>query len=226
MIIGNGLLASEFSDLENNNAIVIFASGVSNSLEETHSAFEREKNLIIDTIKNKKHSLFVYFSTCSITDKTVNKRPYVLHKLNMEKLIRNSSNNYLIIRLPNIVGKGGNENTIFNYLVNAIKNNQKISIWKNANRNILDIKDMGEIVRNVIKSGYKNTILNIANLNSYPVTDIVDKIENYLQKKANINLVEKGTTTTIELKEALPFIHALDKDFSINYIDELLRKYH
>ena len=226
MIIGNGLLASEFSDLENNNAIVIFASGVSNSLEETHSAFEREKNLIIDTIKNKKDSLFVYFSTCSITDKTVNKRPYVLHKLNMEKLIRNSSNNYLIIRLPNIVGKGGNENTIFNYLVNAIKNNQKISIWKNANRNILDIKDMGEIVRNVIKSGYKNTILNIANLNSYPVTDIVDKIENYLQKKANINLVEKGTTTTIELKEALPFIDALDKDFSINYIDELLRKYH
>ena len=85
---------------------------------------------------------------------------------------------------------------------------------------------MGEIVRNVIKSGYKNTILNIANLNSYLVTDIVDKIENYLQKKANINLVEKGTTTTIELKEALPFIHALDKDFSINYIDELLRKYH
>ena len=45
-------------------------------------------------------------------------------------------------------------------------------------------------------------------------------------KKANVTLIEKGTPITIDLKEALPFVQGLEKDFSINYIDELLRKYH
>ena len=85
---------------------------------------------------------------------------------------------------------------------------------------------MGEIVRNVIKSGHENTIMNIANPNSYPVIDIVTRIENYLQKKANVTLIEKGTPMNIEIKEALPYVHDLKKDFSINYIDEVLRKYH
>ena len=132
----------------------------------------------------------------------------------------------MIIRLSNIVGKGGNENTIINYLVNAIKNNSNIHLWKNASRNILDIEDMGKVVRDIIKSGTKNTVLNVANPNSYPVNLIVNRIENHLQKTANLTLVEKGSSISIELKETKPYIQNTGKDFSINYIDKLLRKYH
>jgi len=226
MIIGNGLLASEFSDLEEINSIVIFASGVSNSLETNNAEFKREEQLITKTINKYKNCLFVYFSTCSINDNTINQRPYVLHKLKMEDLIINSAENYLVLRLSHIVGKGGNENTIFNYLVNAIKNNSNIHLWKNASRNILDIEDMGKVVREIIKSGTKNTILNIANPNSYPVNEIVNRIEKYLQKTANLTMIEKGSHISIEINETMSYIQNLSKDFSINYIEELLRKYH
>ena len=57
MIIGSGLLASEFSDLEENNSIVIFASGVSNSLETNNAKFNREEQLITNTININKNSL-------------------------------------------------------------------------------------------------------------------------------------------------------------------------
>lgn len=226
MIIGSGLIASEFFDLEENNSIVIFASGVSNSLETKNEKFKREEQLITNTINKYNNSLFVYFSTCSINDNTINQRPYVLHKLKMEDLIINSAENYLIVRLSNIVGKGGNKNTLFNYLVNAIKDNSNIHLWKNASRNILDIEDMGKVVRDIIKSGTKNTILNIANPNSYPVNEIVVRIEKHLQKTANLTIIEKGSHISIEINKTMPYIENLSKDFSINYIDELLRKYH
>ena len=46
MIIGNGLLAKAFIEYKNNDEIVIFASGVSNSLEEKQSEFKRETDLL------------------------------------------------------------------------------------------------------------------------------------------------------------------------------------
>ncbi|MEJ2498930.1 MAG: hypothetical protein P8Y46_06430 [Sulfurovaceae bacterium] len=50
MIIGNGMLAHEFSDYKDDNDIIIFASGVSNSGETRESEFEREKELLTKTI--------------------------------------------------------------------------------------------------------------------------------------------------------------------------------
>ena len=44
MIVGKGLIASQFNDWWKDKDVVIFASGVSNSKEGKQSEYEREKN--------------------------------------------------------------------------------------------------------------------------------------------------------------------------------------
>ena len=93
MVIGNGLMAKSFSDYNNRNDIIVFASGVSNSTETRSSEFKREYNLVIDVLKRYPEFKFVYFSTCSIEDKSVEERPYVRHKLKLEDYIASHSKN-------------------------------------------------------------------------------------------------------------------------------------
>ena len=111
MIVGKGLIASQFNDWWKEKDVIIFASGVSNSKEVKQSAYQREKHLIKTFFSSEK--LFVYFSTCSIFDKTLKKSLYVKHKLEIEKLIKNNFTNYFILRLPNVIGKTKNQNTFF-----------------------------------------------------------------------------------------------------------------
>ena len=54
MIIGNGLIASAFAGYEYCKNLLIFASGVSNSLETHLEPYERERKLLEKTIKEKK----------------------------------------------------------------------------------------------------------------------------------------------------------------------------
>ena len=76
MIIGKGMIAKAFDLYKKNQDIVIFASGVSNSLEENIKCFEREEALLKKTILENKSATFVYFSTCSIMDQSVNQKKY------------------------------------------------------------------------------------------------------------------------------------------------------
>ena len=66
MVIGNGLLAKSFSKYKDDDQVIIFASGVSNSKEVNPEAFMREMDLL-RSITNK-DALLVYFSTCSVYD--------------------------------------------------------------------------------------------------------------------------------------------------------------
>lgn len=106
MIIGKGLIASQFYEVDRED-IIFFASGVSNSSETRKEEFYREQNLIEETIRLNSDKLFIYFSTCSIYDSSKYNSPYVLHKLHMEEVIKESAPKYLILRISNAVGKGG-----------------------------------------------------------------------------------------------------------------------
>ena len=61
MVIGNGLIASAFERYKNNDDIIIFASGVSNSQETSELAFNREINLMKRYLNLDKK--LIYFST-------------------------------------------------------------------------------------------------------------------------------------------------------------------
>lgn len=58
MIIGKGLIASQFLDEDRGN-IIFFASGVSNSSERDINQFRREQDLIENIIENSGDKLFI-----------------------------------------------------------------------------------------------------------------------------------------------------------------------
>src|SRR5690606_20766753 len=106
MIIGRGLIASIFTHYDQDD-LMIFASGVSNSLEVSAAEFEREKSLLINTLNTYSDKKIIYFSTCSICDPSKKESPYVLHKLAMEQLIEEHAESYIVLRIGNVVGHGG-----------------------------------------------------------------------------------------------------------------------
>jgi dTDP-4-dehydrorhamnose reductase len=57
----------------------------------------------------------VYFSTIQVNATENYSRPYVQHKIKMERLISNSFSNYIIIRTSNLVGN--NPGTQILYLI-------------------------------------------------------------------------------------------------------------
>lgn len=228
MVIGNGLMAKTFSDYNNRNDIIVFASGVSNSTETRSSEFKREYNLVIDVLKRYPEFKFVYFSTCSIEDKSVEERPYVRHKLKLEDYIASHSNDYLIFRISNVVGARGNVNTLMNYLVDCVKNSTEISLWKYAERNLIDVDDVKFIVDDIIASKLENSVINIASRNSLSVVNIVEEIESFLGVDAKVDLINKGNSLNIDTSLISLSLDKIEdiKGVGLQYISNLLKKYY
>ncbi|MBF0597488.1 NAD-dependent epimerase/dehydratase family protein [Faecalibacter rhinopitheci] len=222
MIIGKGLIALQFLDCDNDK-IIFFASGVSNSSETDKNQFLREENLIRETLKAHPHKLFIYFSTCSIYDSSKYNSAYVLHKLQMEEIIKEFATHYLILRISNAVGKGGNPNLLLNYLARSIKDNKVLTIHKNATRNLIDVEDIKNIVLKYIESDIHNKIINVAYTDNFKIPDIITAFQDILNIKANISIEDLGEHYSID-------VHELNYKFPITdkkkYLYNLIKKYY
>ncbi len=191
MIIGNGLLASGFIKKgKEYKDYIIFASGVSNSKETDQNNFDREKNLIIKTINENKKLTFIYFSSIlvGITD-----NKYYNHKLEMESIIKNLTNNYVIFRVPQIIGKNGNKNNLINFIKSSIVENKEITIFHNVARAIIDIKDLVKIVdycRDVHDLTEEHKTVTVSYIEKIYVSDLVDEISLILNKKPTLKYVD------------------------------------
>jgi len=224
MIIGNGLIAKSFKNFDLPD-VVFFASGVSNSLEDRKEEFNREEKLLRKTIEENKEKLFIYFSTCSIYDSSKNTSSYVNHKLKMEYIVENLSHQYLVLRVSNVVGKGGNKNTLINYLISAIKSHEVINVYTKATRNLIDIQDLVQITYKLINQGEKNKIFNIAYIYGYHITEILEIIENFLSLTPNIRLLNEGNSYLIDIRyieDHFKKNNLLDKK---RYLQNILEKY-
>lgn len=227
MVVGNGLIAKKFSHYKQNVEVVIFASGVSNSTETRMEAFERERLMVLKTIASFPDSLFVYFSTYSLTDPALKDRAYGKHKLAMENLIKEKSRQFLILRLTNIVGSGGNPNTIFNFLLNGIVSKQKLTLWKHASRNLLDVDDLVEIASRIINRRlHINKTITIANPKNYTIEEIVQVMAIYFKVKPHFHWLDKGSKVEVDIEETKEIMEELHKDYSISYLSNLLEKYY
>ena len=228
MVIGNGLMAKAFSDFNNDETVVVFASGVSNSTETKPSEFEREFNVLKETLRSYPTAKLIYFSTCSINDEAVKERPYVQHKMMLEQFIATHAIDYLIFRVSNVVGHQGNANTIMNYLVHAVRNSQEIQVWKHAQRNVIDADDVKLIVEDIIKSQLTNCIVNVASRDSISVFLIIKEIENYLGLKAKLKSIDKGNALHIDTTQISKSLDKIEKvkGAGLEYIFNLLKKYY
>ena len=232
MIIGSGFIARNFEnysdDLERLD-ICLYAAGISNSQTQDKNLLDKEKNKFIEFLKkfNQKKKL-IYISTCSINDPSRNKNPYVLNKLYIEDLVQKNIKNFLIMRLPEVVGKNENKVTLINFLNNKIKNGEKFEIWSKAKRNIIDIDDAILLVINLLENkNLNNTIINVANSKSYFVTEIVKNFEKLNNVKANYNLVDRGQDNWhLDTNKVLEMSKKIKINFNENYLYELLKKYY
>lgn len=226
MIIGNGMMASAFSAYEEFDDVVVLAAGVSNSRETRPESFDRETRLVAKTIETIGSKLLIYFSTCSIYDPDNAATPYVLHKLSIEKMVRERVASYLLFRLPQVVGNTSNLTTLISFLYNSIVTQQPIEVWDNASRYIIDADDAVRIVSYVVDNGmFRNSTVNVA---SRPclVGELVKTLEEITGKLAVCTHSERGSYYAIDMTDIKPILEQLKIEFGPEYLSNVLSKYY
>jgi len=227
LIVGSGLLANAFSaKFSESIDICIYASGVSNSGCKDRNQFLREKRMLSGYLDQwASAQVFVYFSTCSIEYSSFSNLDYIRHKIEMESLVAQHPS-FVIARLPNVVGVSTNPHTILNDFYTKIISGEKIAIWKNATRSLIDVDDVAAIVAKIIEKPYlRNLIINIANPHSISIADIVKKMECILHKSAVVEELDQGMKCDIDLSLIMPILAELDITFDTQYSERVLIKY-
>ncbi len=189
MIVGNGLIAKAINSCDRED-VILFASGVSNSVSPKDHDFRREEQLIREHLNNNK--CFVYFSTISIYDESISRNSYIGHKLKMEQLIQQSNCPYLILRLPNIIGSAGNPNTLYPYFKGCLENNEKVTIKRDAHRYLLTTHQLCKMLNQVLMSKERDATINCVIEKPYKVVDIYKSIATVLKLKPNFELIDGG----------------------------------
>ncbi len=230
MIIGSGLIAKSLKkSLCDNDDILIFASGVSNSSETAHISFDRERLLLEESLEvsNKNQMLFIYFSSCALIDSQHLEIPYYEHKYEMEQLIKKQAENFIIFRLPQLIGKNENKHTLINYLVDKIKIEDSFQLWQGSTRYLIEVNDLKIILESLVfdKSLWNNTI-DIANPYRYTVEEIVMIIASFINKQAHYVLSDKKDSYMLNLDRFLNLCEkkSIDIDFGKNYLYQKLEE--
>lgn len=234
MIIGNGFIAQNFQNkikIIKKLKLAIFASGVSNSLTSNNYDFLREKKKIANYKNKINNKTLVYISSCGVFDPSRNQKPYFLHKIEMENLVKNNFKKFIIIRLPEIIGVSLNKNNLINFLYSKIKNNKKFTLYFNSKRNILDINDAIKLSLAYIEKKMNekkiNFEVNVANRKFYLVSKIVSAIEVITLRKAKfvkkkISNSNWRFTNSIDRK----LIKRLNIQFNKFYLNNVIKKYY
>ncbi len=225
MVVGSGMMAQAFPEYAESARTVIFASGVSNSLETDPRAFTREQVLLERVRSANPEALLVYFSTCNIEDAHRKNADYARHKFAMESLLKKSPGQWLIFRLPLVIGRGHRGATLAQFLYRKISDGQSFEVWKDATRYPIDVDDMAAIARSFInRPDFFNRRINIA-LDWYPVTEFVRIMEDIVGRKARSIEVNRGAHQEIPCPEVMQLADQLHIDRSEGYLERVLRKY-
>ena len=225
MVVGNGLIASAFiEDYKDDNNFIIFAAGVANSSETNTSEFEREKNLLINTLLKNKKKYLVYFS--SFVDANITKRKYAEHKLNMERIVKNSNCHYTILKLPQVIGHGGNNHELVNFIINKLKSDEEIGVYENTYKSLIDVEDVKRIVDFLLKKWYdKNTYIQFPFVEKLLVKEIVNLVAEQINVIPKIKFIESDVNDFPELSFASEIILTHLNITPRGYTERIIKKY-
>ena len=230
-IFGNGFIAKNLKKIRLPEKFFIYAAGVSNSNVKQNKIYKREVNQFKKIIKKiNPRKILIYISSLSVENKSLQKDKYIKNKLIIEKIIKNEMPKYIIIRLPQVVGKNRNKHTLTNFIYNTFKKGKKFYLWKNSKRNLIDIDDVVKILRvYLINSPKINSTINIFNPKSISVRNIIKIFSEILIKKITIKELKKENKN-INLKNLskgtlLPKKYFKNMDNNL-YIKKILNKYY
>lgn len=236
-IIGHGMIARSF--LEHQHQFpdyVIFASGVSNSSEINPAEFDREYDLLYETLHNciNDGKCIVYFSSGGVIygkfEKTrTEKSPvfpissYGRHKLLCESVIKQSGVDYLILRLPQLVGAHQNTNQLVASLIQQACLGQA-TVHRLATRDLLDVDDMVHVLMQLLDLNIRNETFIMASGYSIEVSKIFEEIQHILGTDAVITMLEQGDRQAYDiekLKQCIPN----ELPFTLDYYKTIIQKY-
>lgn len=225
MVVGDGMMATAFSAFRDSADVVVFASGVSNSLETDPAAFKRERELLQKVREGHPDALLVYFGTCSVDDPERRETPYVQHKLAMEALLAASRGNWLVLRIPLAIGRNPGSRTLAQFLYERIAHGEPFEIWEGAARFPIDVDDALRIGSRFINDpAMWRRCINVA-LRQFPVLDFVRVLEEIVGRKANYTLVRKGQRYELDCPEILQIAGELGLELTEDYLAKVLHKY-
>jgi len=225
MIVGTGLIARAFSPLyADDEATIVFASGVSNSAETSDAAFARERDLVLHHIARKPERL-VYFGSCNVANPN-QKSAYFEHKRSMERLVGDAAFG-LVIRLPQVVGATNNPNTLTNHLAHQIMTGQMVKLWTRARRNLIDIDDVVAITHHILAnaSAFPRRV-SVASPWTLSMREILEIFESVLGRRAEAIEIDRGDDMHIDASLSEQIATDIGLDFGKDYPYRVVEKYY
>lgn len=225
MVVGNGLIAQAFSIFKDTEDVTIFASGVSNSNIVDTAELDREVGLLTKYLD--RDACLVYFSTVSLYDSSVENSQYIQHKKGIEALIASTCKKYIILRIPIVVGRSSNPHTLTNNLVNQIKGNSAIRVFKKASRYLMDIDSIVEtVVPIILNSKYHNSTWNICFNNRTNVEELVTSLEEILGIVVEKQYSDKGCSYEVPNEKFIKHLDSVGYVVPKDYVRLTLEKYY
>jgi nucleoside-diphosphate-sugar epimerase len=223
MVIGGGLLASAFADaFRDDEDTIIFASGVSNSSERDPACFAREESLLSNALGRGVRRL-VYFSSCGVS--SAESTPYMRHKLRMENLVRERPGG-VVFRLPQVVGRTRNANTLTNYLYSCITQERHFQVWAHATRNVIDVEDVGRLATHILGRSTPNGPVDLVSGRPVTMLEIVRTFEAVLRRHASYEVVESGSALKVDETASRQAALEAGLGFDETYLHRVLTKYY
>lgn len=223
MILGSGLIARAFHGFADDPDTLVFASGVSNSGERDSAVFLRERTLL-ETALDQSSKRLVYFGSCNVVNPEQNS-PYFQHKRDMEKRVLDSGKG-VVFRLPQVVGRTRNPNTLTNYLRDCIVQARPLTLWTRAQRNLIDIDDVAAIATRLLASSEAPALASIASPWSLAMPHLVELFEQVLEKKAIVQLVERGEHMHVDSSLTEAVARDIGLDLGPDYPLRVIQKYY
>jgi nucleoside-diphosphate-sugar epimerase len=235
IVDGGGLLASAFvrhgsPDLP----VLVFARGVSDSATTDEAAYDRERAELVEALGRAaaQRVTFVHFAGAPIYgdfDKAVTEGAALLprtrygrHQVECESIVRDSGVRFLLLRLPNAVGPGGNPSQLVPSLVRQARAG-RVRIRDGAARDLIDVEDVVTLTERLVGAGVAGTVVNVASGVSVTAEAIVSEIATILGAAVIVDRVPGGDAQRFSIERLLAWAGPLA--FDDEYPLRVLRRY-
>jgi len=213
MIIGDGMIAKACNPIDRDD-VIFFASGVSDSSETDSREFERERKMLEKTVSTYNDKVLVYFGT-----RISMENPYFVHKQKMCDIIR-VKDKYIILRLSQVVGRGGNAHNFFNSIFVSLINREEIKAYP-VKRSLIDIEDIVMVLEYLLNNNLYGEH-RLFEIDTVPAVDIIKIMAKEMGVDANITSIEGEV---LEVPSNSTLINTLIESLRGNYTEDVVKKY-
>ena len=250
-ILGTGFIARHLSEAFGDRypEVTAIAAGVSGTGvsgtggktdAEVTANFDREASLVYDVIRKCEAAgrTVIFFSTAShamyggedsfgVEDGPVYPPlVYGRHKLSLEAVLNASNVDWLALRLAHVVGNGQPPHLMWPALTAQVLSG-KVTLYRDARRDLLDVRDMIRAIDGILASGIRRQVVNVASGVQHRVEQVVDGIEVRLGLEAERTIVDmpaaRVMVSTAKLRSLVPDWESVD--FGQQYLTTLLDRY-